>query len=216
MKHLLTALLAANCLYVGGQMLWPQPTPTIPGTPPPLAGPPLRLLSEIAQVELVEPTSAESAVDSTARVCLVSAPFSDRADAERRSAEIAAAGELVELIETTPRAEPTGDFLVFIEPPESPATARTVCTELAQRDLECHAIPSGTLAGALSVGVFSRRALAERQLQRVAALGYSTQLTRLGAPASEYRLLMPAASDPVLADISWLPCPSIADTAGLL
>lgn len=227
MKYLLSTLLAANCLYAVGIALWPAPAQPINAAPPALNVPGLRLLSESARVEVVEPAEASTganslaseplvSADSVPERCLISAPFTDIVDAQRAVDAIEADGAAVELIERQTSSAPT-EYLVYIEAPGSRSASKAVCTRLAERGLECHEIPTGARAGALSVGVFSRRVLAQNQLDRVSALGLPTHLVPLGSPQSEFRLMIPAiaaAATPV--GVAWSECTSIADAQGLL
>ncbi len=216
MKYLLGALLVANCLYFTGMALWLPANVERPQPPPPLTAPAVKLLSEVAHADPVgsaahlalEPEVPASVPDA----CLVSAPITDRARAESIMAAIASDDTRVQMVEVE---APDSDHLVYIPAPADRAEGRRICAKLTDRGFECHEIPTGARAGDLSVGVFSRREGAERQLARVAKLGFTTHMAPL-APVA-YRLVSSAAPQGVpAAALDWSPCPAIADLGTLL
>lgn len=181
MKSLLVSLLLANGI-VAGYALFAPSLPLDPA-PPPLDVARLRLVSERAEVvDIREPASVPgSAQPAVARAdvdpaapsqCRSWGPFERRADAEEVHRRLAASGALADL--RTAPADPRR--LVTVDPAQTGLAATALCTTLRERGIECGVIAAGARRGAVSVGIFRKAALAERQAARVVALGYPAEV----------------------------------------
>jgi hypothetical protein len=197
MRSLLFSLLVVNCVY-GGIGLWSAQAPSARSWPvPPLAAPSVRLLSEVLPVvEIREPDdrleSREGAIAAPAgaNACQTFGPFADRDAADAMRSRLEEGGIESTVIEEASSSLP---LLVYVGPVESARRAAEIRAELLARDIECQVIRSGPLTHALSVGVFRRTELAERQSERVAAYGYETRITPWGN-AVAYRVVAQASA----------------------
>jgi cell division septation protein DedD len=168
------ALILANGVYASWALSRGEPRASLTETAPPPV-PTIRLASEMPERE----TAA----------CRSFGTFEDPHAADTASAEVAAQGlEPVIKEELTPSLN---GYLVYIETDGSRAKARQIAQELRTRAIDCHIIPTGQLADALSVGVFHRRDFADAHLKRLAKLGYDADLQMLTRSKTLYRVIAP-------------------------
>lgn len=152
----------------------------------------LALLSELPALEVSEdrPDVADATSEVSAnspQACIAVGPFYQLDQVEALRDEIVAQGGSAEVVEEEVAGQP--DYLVFIDTSGSRVVARRVREELKVQDIESHIIAGGDLQDALSVGVFSRERFARAQYERVAALGYNTNLRDLPRRQTVYHLM---------------------------
>ena len=144
--------------------------------------------------------TAPAIVSSQVIDCVVLGPFSSAEEAAAAAARITAAGG-----QAAVEQEPTTatKHMVYVEPASSERAAATL-EALAARSIDAYVIPSGPRRNGISVGVFSKRELAEAQRERVAALGYDVAVHPRGQGA--HRIVASQAPVDSLGEAAQTPC----------
>ena len=135
---------------------------------------------QVAAAHPTEETAAAIAVPPQTLDCVVLGPFASAEEAAAAAARITAAGG-----QAAVEQEPTAatKHMVYVEPASSERDAAATLDALAARSIDAYVIPSGPRRNGISVGVFSKRELAEAQRERVAALGYDVAVHPRGQGA---------------------------------
>jgi len=136
---------------------------------------------EIAEVanQLVDANDTTTSVNEAAtahdeRVCRVWGPEQKESAFNSLAKQLDALGGFPEVRKRTVQSTP--DFLVYIDDLGSRDNAKRVAAELASVKTDSYLIIAEDGRPILSVGVFSRRALADRQHNRMQKLGYKVGL----------------------------------------
>ena len=138
------------------------------------------------------------------RTCIVLGPFGTPDEAAAIGERIDSAGGESALVEDTEVGEP--DFFVYVEPAASRALAHRTWRELVAQGIDAFVIPRGERENGVSVGVFSRRELAEAQRDRVSELGFPVGMRTVLRSHVAYRLEAWDAPDETVAGLPSEPC----------
>lgn len=138
------------------------------------------------------------------RTCIVLGLFETREEATALGERIVSAGGETAVVEETEVGEP--DYLVYVEPAASRALAHRTWRELVAQGIDAFVIPRGERENGVSVGVFSRRELAEAQHDRVSELGFSTATRTVARNHVRYRLQAWDAPDEAVLEFASSPC----------
>ena len=138
------------------------------------------------------------------RTCVALGPFDTLEEATAIGERIVAAGGETTVVEEAEVGEP--DFFVYVEPAASRALAHRTWRELVAQGIDAFVIPRGERENGVSVGVFSRRELAEAQHDRVSELGFSVITRTVLRSHVRYRLQAWDAPDEAVAEIASRPC----------
>lgn len=136
--------------------------------------------------------------------CVALGPFETRDEAAAIGDEIAAAGGETLLVEESEVGEP--DYFVYVEPAASRALAHRTWRELVAQGVDAFVIPRGERENGVSVGVFSRRELAEAQHARVAELGFPVATRTVRRSHATYLLHAWDAPAQAVAELASGPC----------
>ena len=171
-RPLILGLLALNLLVAGGLSLR---APDVP-----LNRPADQVSSSIQELERDLVLLSESPIpakedktDVLVKECRVWGPQQDKTAFNDLSETLQATGGFPELVELEIEAPPS--YMVFVDVREGSVQARQVMQELDAIQIDNYRIARDD-GDIVSVGVFSKRDLAENQLQKVRDLGYSTEL----------------------------------------
>lgn len=220
----LAALGAAN-LVVGAAWLgrdnlaaagwFPEPAPAridLPAqTLPPLVDADRAIAQSPTTVAPPEPQPQPPAAQP--RTCVALGPFDTLEEATAHGERIVSAGGETAVVEETEVGEP--DYFVYVEPAASRALAHRTWRELVAQGIDAFVIPRGERENGVSVGVFSRRELAEAQHDRVSELGFSVATRTVLRSHVTYRLHAWDAPDEAVGDLPSGPCaPSPEPVAG--
>lgn len=140
------------------------------------------------------------------RTCVALGPFDTLEEATAIGERIVSAGGETAVVEETEVGEP--DYVVYVEPAVSRALAHRTWRELVAQGIDAFVIPRGERENGVSVGVFSRRELAEAQHDRVSELGFSVVTRTVLRSHVRYRLQAWDAPDEAVADLAGSPCVS--------
>ena len=155
---------------------------------------------QVAAAQPAEQTASATAAPPQTLDCVVLGPFSSAEEAAAAAARITAAGG-----QAAVEQEPTAatKHMVYVAPASSERAAATL-EALAARSIDAYVIPSGPRRNGISVGVFSKRELAEAQRERVAALGYDVAVHPRGQGA--HRVVASQAPLDSLGEAAQTPC----------
>lgn len=109
--------------------------------------------------------------------CVALGPLQDRAAAEALAEQVRRDGGRAVVQGRDILRRP--DYIVHVKPSTSRDLAMQTLRELKNQRVNGHVISDGSLANAVSVGVFGLPARAEVRRQRVADLGYEVDIARL-------------------------------------
>ena len=156
---------------------------------------------QVAAAQPAEETAPAIAVSSQILDCVVLGPFSSAEEAAAAAARITAAGG-----QAAVEQEPTAatKHMVYVAPASTERDAAATLEALAARSIDAYVIPSGPRRNGISVGVFSKRELAEAQRERVAALGYDVAVHPRGQGA--HRVVASQAPVDSLGEAAQTPC----------
>ena len=191
-RPLIFALLAINLIVAGGLSLVvsPENSQQVAVTQMHSAQTPvendLLLLSEVRLEELVtaEPQEGE-AQDALIKECRVWGPQVEVVAFSELSQKLEITGGFPEVVEVQIAAPPS--FMVFVDVREGSTQTRQVMQELTAVEIDNYRIARDE-GDIVSVGVFSNRDLAEKQLQKVRELGYATNLETIERSQTVYTL----------------------------
>ena len=142
--------------------------------------------------------------------CSVSRPFANLREAMSHATRLDAAGGRAEVREVVARGRP--DHVVYIEPAASRDAARRVLRELEGQSITGQVVAAGSLANAVTLGVFAERESADVLAARVAAFGYAVRHMALEREHTAYVVLSGMGSEG--APAARLPCDAPAGTIG--
>ena len=201
-RTLLLGLLVANAgvalFLIAGR------GPTVEaGTAPAVAAelePKIQLLAEAGPAPAIE--------QPPARECRLWGPEQSPDAFENLVAELSASGSFPEIESRQVKA--ASDYLVFIGELGSRDNAKRIAKELDALDIDSYLINPKDQPLMLSVGVFSRQALALKQRERMAELGYAVAIKELERAQTVYQLSAHVHTDSVLYKSSTSACVAIA------
>lgn len=184
----------------------PQPAPMRIDLPPQPLPPAVDPDGEVVQREspaapldsLPQPEAASR------RTCVALGPFETRDEAMAIGDGIVVAGGETRLVEESEVGEP--DYFVYVEPASSRALAHRTWRELVAQGIDAFVIPRGERENGVSVGVFSRRELAEAQHARVSELGFSVATRTVHRSHVTYLLHAWDAPAEAVAELAGRPC----------
>ena len=136
--------------------------------------------------------------------CVALGPFETRDEATAIGDEIVAGGGETLIVEDSEVGEP--DYFVYVEPAASRALAHRTWRELVAQGIDAFVIPRGERENGVSVGVFSRRELAEAQHSRVSELGFAVATQTVRRSHVAYLLHAWDAPAEAVADLVKRPC----------
>ena len=154
--------------------------------------------------------AAASSVKSSVKECRSWGPESDPLEFQGLQSQLTDLGGFPEIVEMQVEGNP--DYLVYVANLGSRDNAKRVSAELLSQNIESYLINRDDGSRILSVGVFSRSQLAQRQLQRVSDLGYAGQLEELPRAQVVYNLTAHVALDSDLYKTSTSACMAFAQT----
>lgn len=211
------AVLGAGNLLVGAAWLgrdglvaagWlPEPAPVRVDLPAQTLPPVVDADSAVARSTTPAPPEPRPrAPAAQRRTCVALGPFDTLEEVTAIGERIISAGGETAVVEETEVGEP--DYFVYVEPAASRALAHRTWRELVAQGVDAFVIPRGERENGVSVGVFSRRELAEAQHDRVSELGFSVVTRTVLRSHVRYRLQAWNAPDEAVAEIASSPCVS--------
>ena len=215
-RHIvLTGLLCANVCLAFALIAFQDPRPNDQSPLLPLDNQ-LKLVEEtlsttqretIASAQNQTQTAAPSA-KATAKECRLWGPVSDPLEFQVLQSQLSELGGFPEIVEMQVEGKP--DYLVYVANLGSRDNARRVSAELLSQNIESYLINRDDGSRILSVGVFSRVQLAQRQLKRVSDLGYAGRMEELPRAQVVYNLTAHVALDSDLYKTSTSACMAFA------
>lgn len=132
------------------------------------------------------PVAKTGATPATDKGCLILGPFT----LERRASQaIKAVEKFVESAELTDRDSTVlPDYLVYVGPEESSKLASTKASEFKAQGFDSQVIRSGVLKNVVSLGVFSRRPLADSLVAQIEAVGQAAKIRSLEKNRKGYQV----------------------------
>jgi len=202
-RTLLMGLIAANICLTFALIANQEPQSVGPSLP---AG---NVASNTDKIQLLTEVPALQPVSKPApRECRTWGPERDPTAFDTLRVVLAEHGGFPELLETQMQGAP--DYLVYIGDLGSRANAKRVAAELATQSIDSYLMRSEDGLPILSVGVFSRESLAQRQFAKVTGLGYAVAIEELERSQTIYNLSAHVAIDSELYGSSTSPCMAIA------
>lgn len=138
------------------------------------------------------------------RTCVALGPFDTLEETASIRERIVSVGGEATIVEAAEVGEP--DYFVYVEPAASRALAHRTWRELVAQGIDAFVIPRGERENGISVGVFSRRELAEAQHARVSELGFSVATRTVLRSHVAYRLQAWGAPAEAVAGLASGPC----------
>ena len=169
--------------------------PTAPSFAPDLE---LKIVSEQARQEATP----------VIRECRVWGPVQDASEFDDLKLRLSKSGGFPEVDESLIEDEP--DYLVLVENLGSRERAKKTAQALRRVEIESYLINREQGGPVLSVGVFSRKPLAEKQTERLQKLGYEVVLQTLDRSQTVYQLTAHVEVNSHEYETSTSPCPAIA------
>jgi Uncharacterized protein conserved in bacteria len=202
MRWILVLLIAANVAFPLWRMLSapPRPLPTeIVERPPVSAGKSLLLLHELDPAQVHE--RPEQPVDRPPSLCLMVGAFASKDEVRQFMARLAA----LDVISFEHAVDlPAGEgYWVYLQPLSNRDAARRRLAELHARGVDSYIIPKGELENGISLGVFTRRDLAEARLAELARLGLSAKLHNIERSYRELWVMLGEAEEHKLDESVW-------------
>ena len=203
------AWLGRNGLAAAGWLPQPDaaridlPPQTLPPAPAPAAAADSDFAQSGTPAAPLEPLPQPPAAQG--RTCVVLGPFDTGDEATALGERIVSGGGETLLVEETEVGEP--DYFVYVEPAASRALAHRTWRELVAQGVDAFVIPRGERENGVSVGVFTRRELAEAQSDRVSELGFAVETRAVRHTHVAYLLQAWDAPAGVVADLASRPCP---------
>ena len=162
-----------------------------------------------SQIQLLAEVPAALPVDKPLpKECRVWGPEQSPSAFDDLLADLDAQGGFPEVKKTEVQGDP--DFLVYIGELGSRENAKRVARELNSLDMESYLMIREDDTPILSVGLFSRQPLANKQLNRVTTLGYAGFIEELPRAQTVYSLTAHVQADSQLYKTSTSPCMAIA------
>lgn len=162
----------------------------------------ISLLNELdpAGVRLLKQSDQISQVNDPA-VCLMVGPFASAGEIQQFIARLAALDvKSFEHFVDLPAGE---GYWVYLEPMTNRDVARRRLAELHARGLDSYIIPRGELENGISLGVFTRRDLAEARLRELAKLGLAPKLQNIGRSYRELWVMLGHAEEHKIGEAAW-------------
>lgn len=202
MRWIFFLLITANVAFPLWRMLSPFPRidvvpAQVPATPSEVKT--LRLLNETGQVRVQK--RAERANEQSPTLCLMVGAFASVEEVRQFIARLAA---LDVIAFDYPVDLPAGEgYWVYLQPMSSREEARRRLAELQARGVDSYIIPKGELENGISLGVFTRRDLAESRLSELARLGLSPKLYNIERSYREHWVMLGIEEEHKLDDSVW-------------
>ncbi len=198
-RYLLAGLVVANaCLAL---VLTIQPEESVIVSPTPAAlGPEIQLLAEIP--------AAEFHLQAAPRECRLWGPESDPQAFMALVAQLDAMGSFPEVQKREISGAP--DYLVYVGELGSRDNAKRVARELNALEIDNYLINREAASPIISVGVFSRKSLADQHIEKIAGLGYHVFLEQLERAQTVYSLVAHVSADTALYNSSTSACMAFA------
>lgn len=139
------------------------------------------------------PAAQGNVSSSTTASCFNLGPFTHRQDARQVSQELTKQGVSVSLHVAKDKTRP--GYWVLIPASKDRQAARKIIARLKQKKVRDYfLVATGSQKNAISLGVFSRPDLAQKQLEMIKKLGFTVTISKVDLPKREYWLEWPAAT----------------------
>lgn len=168
---------------------------------PPVSAPALTLLSELNPAQLKARREPDM-VDAPAALCLMVGAFASQAEAREFMARLAALD--VESFEHPVDLSAGEGYWVYQRPLANRDEARRRLAELQTRGVDSYIIPKGELENGISLGVFTRRDLAEARLEELKRLGLTVELHNIERSYREHWIMLGESEEHKLDESVWL------------
>jgi sporulation related protein len=203
-RTLLFGLLTANVCVAFALIALQDPVETSASASLPVE----REIQLLAEVAAPEATAQAQSPKPTPRECRVWGPEQNPEAFDPLITQLKSKGGFPEVLEQEVKV-PT-DFLVYVGALGSRDNAKRVAKELSALNIESYLINPEDAPPILSVGVFSRQNLADKQRKRVAGLGYKVFIDQLERTQTVYSLSAHVSADSHLYKSSTSACMAIA------
>jgi len=164
---LFISLLIANGIYYLSQQFSPTTKPVVTKKVD-HSVPSIKLLSEVSE-ELIQ--IPKTTANST---CLLLGEFNNERTADNLKQRLLSFDINSIIVQT--EADKETDFLIYLPAENTPEDTTYKIQELALHQIQGYLIASGELSGAISVGIFANRELAEVELEKLRKAGYIPRL----------------------------------------
>ena len=210
-REVLASLITVN-LLVGTWLLYDRGPSDDPAEAvvEPLNAPKLVIPHFARNPEVAEPFTDDGTDNAQRKVCRIWGPEDDADSFTALLNRLKADGGLPEVVASEIQAEP--DYLVAVVGFKAVEQAKRSARELGALKIESYLLQREGYPPALSVGVFSRKKLAQAQQDRIAALGYEVRIDPLARRQTVYNLWAHVSADSDVYATSVAPCPAIAQT----
>lgn len=176
MRTFVILLLLANLAFLGWNLAFrEQSAPPVVRSPARPAGQTLQLLSELP--------APETPVSVAPGTCISLGVFANTAESDFFVSALLQRG-LQARAELVPSGE-TATFRVYMPPFSSDTAARQSLEALQAAGIDSFIVGSGELAGAISIGLFTREDLALAQQERLAGQGFATSIQEIVTASNE-------------------------------
>lgn len=194
----------ANMAFPLWRMLSPAPSPhTEKAHHPPVVASSnmqsLQLLNEVSHVQMQR--RAAPVVDQAPSVCLMVGAFASVEEMQQFVLRLAALD--VRAFEHAVELSAGEGYWVYLRPLVNRNEARRRLAELQARGVDSYIIPKGELENGISLGVFTRRDLAEARLAELSRQGLSPKLHNIERSYRELWVMLGEAEEHKLADSVW-------------
>ena len=171
-RPLIVSLLAVN-LLVAGSLSLRAPDASLNPSADQVSSSILELERDLVLLSESPIPEKEDQANVLVKECRVWGPQQDKTAFNDLNDTLQATGGFPELVELEIEAPPS--YMVFVDVREGSVQARQVMQELGAIEIDNYRIARDD-GDIVSVGVFSNRDLAEKQLQKIRDLGYNTEL----------------------------------------
>ena len=202
-RIMLTGLIAANVCLAFALIAFQEEPPVKQTALAPIESE-IQLLAEVP-VELQVEKPIPKAIP---KECRVWGPEQSPSAFDALLAELDALGGFPDVKKTEVQGAP--DYLVYIDELGSTENAKRVAQELTSLEIESYLMVREDDAPILSVGLFSRQNLANKQLNRVTTLGYAGFIEELPRAQTVYNLTAHVKANSKLYKTSTSACMAIA------
>ncbi len=132
--------------------------------------------------------------------CFNLGPFSQRKDVQQINHELRAKGIAASIRMSKDKSRP--GYWVLIPASQDRRAARRVIARLKEKKVKDYfLVATGSQKNAISLGVFSRPDLAQKQLKIIKKLGFDVSVSQVDLPKREYWLEWPATGTPLGAEM---------------
>ncbi|MBC6906575.1 SPOR domain-containing protein [Saccharophagus sp. K07] len=160
----------------------------------------ISLLNELDPQQMLPRAPPEPQTDAQS-VCLMVGPFANSLEARQFSARLAALD--VQSFEHSVDLPAGEGYWVYLEPLTNRDAARRRLAELQARGVDSYIIPKGELENGISLGVFTRRDLAEARVRELTKQGLTPKLQSVGRSYREIWVMLGQGEEFKIAETAW-------------